>query len=248
MSPAAEEACRRRFSRIDNIMDFIFSGLIKALVLLATGDAETYSAVFVTLRVTTASMAISLIAGIPLGFLLGYHEFPGRNQVRIVVDTLLSLPTVFVGLLVYALISSRGPLGGLGLLFTLPGIAIGQAILALPIVISLVATATQATDKNLRVTLVSLGAGPKNLLFTSLWETRHAIVSAGLVAYGRVMTEVGVSLMVGGNIKWHTRTITTAIALETNKGQFAMGIALGLVLLLIAFFVTLGVTLLRRRS
>jgi len=115
-------------------------------------------------------------------------------------------------------------------------------------VISLVATATQATDKNLRVTLVSLGAGPKNLLLTSLWETRHGIVSAGLVAYGRVMTEVGISLMVGGNIKWYTRTITTAIALETNKGQFAMGVALGLVLLLIAFFVTLGVTLLRRRS
>lgn len=229
-------------------MEFIATGFLKALVLLATGDGQTYSAVYATLRVTTASMMFSLFFGIPLGFLLGHHEFPGKKQVRIFVDTLLSLPTVFVGLLIYALISSRGPLGGWGLLFTLPGIAVGQAILALPIVISLVATATQATDKNLRTTLISLGAGRKDLLMTSLWETRHGIASAGLVAYGRVMTEVGISMMVGGNIKWYTRTITTAIALETSKGLFAMGIALGLVLLLIAFAVTLGVTFLRRRS
>ncbi|MFO7599044.1 MAG: ABC transporter permease [Candidatus Desulfacyla sp.] len=229
-------------------MEFIVSGFLKALVLLTSGDAETYSAIFATLRVTTASMAASLLLGIPLGFLLGHHDFPGKRQVRIVVDTLLSLPTVFVGLMVYAFISSRGPFGGMGLLFTLPGIAIGQAILALPIVISLVATATQTTDSNLRTTLISLGAARRDLLLTSLWETRHGIVTAGLVAYGRVMTEVGISMMVGGNIKWHTRTITTAIALETNKGLFAMGIALGLVLLLIAFSVTLGVTFLRRRS
>jgi len=229
-------------------MEFIVSGLLKALVLLTSGDAETYSAVFATLRVTTASMAASLLLGIPLGFLLGHHDFPGKRQVRILVDTLLSLPTVFVGLMVYAFVSSRGPFGGMGLLFTLPGIAIGQAILALPIVISLVATATQATDRNLRTTLISLGAARRDLLLTSLWETRHGIITAGLVAYGRVMTEVGISMMVGGNIKWHTRTITTAIALETNKGLFAMGIALGLVLLLIAFSVTLGVTFLRRRS
>jgi len=229
-------------------MEFIVSGLLKALVLLTSGDAETYSAISATLRVTTASMAASLLLGIPLGFLLGHCDFPGKRHVRIVVDTLLSLPTVFVGLMVYAFISSRGPFGGMGLLFTLPGIAIGQTILALPIVISLVATATQTTDSNLRTTLISLGAARRDLLLTSLWETRHGIITAGLVAYGRVMTEVGISMMVGGNIKWHTRTITTAIALETNKGLFAMGIALGLVLLLIAFSVTLGVTFLRRRS
>ncbi|MFZ5563960.1 MAG: ABC transporter permease [Thermodesulfobacteriota bacterium] len=229
-------------------MEFIASGFLKALVLLATGDAQTYSAVYVTLRVTTISMAFSLAFGVPLGFLLGHHEFPGKKQVRVFVDTLLSLPTVFVGLLVYAFLSYRGPFGGWGLLFTIPGIAVGQTLLALPIVVSLVATATQATDASLRTTLISLGAGRKDLLLTTLWEIRHGVASAGLVAYGRVMTEVGISLMVGGNIKWYTRTITTAIALETNKGQFAMGIALGLVLLLIAFSVTLGVTFFRRRT
>jgi tungstate transport system permease protein len=135
----------------------------------------------------------------------------------------------------------------LGLLFTLPGIAIGQMILALPVVIALSATAIESTDANLRTTLISLGVNRGQLLFTSLWEVRHGIIAAALTAYGRVMTEVGISMMVGGNIKWHTRTITTAIALETGKGMFATGIALGLVLLLIAFSITLPASMLRRK-
>ena len=193
-------------------------------------------------------MGASLLLGVPLGFVLGYLRFPGRRQLRLVVDTMLSLPTVFIGLVVYAFITRRGPLGEMNLLFTLPGISIGQAILALPVVIALSATAVEGMDANLRTTLVSLGANRRQLLFTSLWEVRHGILSAGLTAYGRVMTEVGISMMVGGNIKWHTRTITTAIALETNKGLFGMGVALGLVLLLIAFGVNLSVSFLRRRS
>jgi tungstate transport system permease protein len=138
-------------------------------------------------------------------------------------------------------------LGDLGLLFTLPGIAIGQTILALPIVIGLSATAVESIDEKLRVTLISLGANRHQLFFGTIWETRHAILAGAIAAYGRVMTEVGISMMVGGNIKWHTRTITTAIALETNKGMFGMGIALGLVLITIAFLVTLSVSFLRRR-
>jgi tungstate transport system permease protein len=163
------------------------------------------------------------------------------------VDTMLSLPTVFIGLMVYALVSSRGPLGDMGLLFTLPGIAIGQTLLALPIVIALCATAVESLESGLRTTLLSLGAGKYRLMTDILWEARHAILAAALTAYGRVMTEVGISMMVGGNIKWHTRTITTAIALETSKGRFSMGIALGLVLLMIAFAVNAGVSFLRKR-
>ena len=192
-------------------------------------------------------MFASLVIGIPLGFLLGYYDFKGKRQLRIVVDTLLALPTVFIGLLVYAFLSQRGPLGNLGLLFTLPGIAIGQTILALPIVIALTAAAVESMDEQLNVTLISLGANRRQLLLSSLWEVRYGIVAAGVTAYGRVLTEVGISMMVGGNIKWYTRTITTAIALETNKGQFAMGIALGLVLLAIAFIVSISVSFLRRR-
>ncbi|MFW6011447.1 MAG: ABC transporter permease [Desulfosalsimonas sp.] len=228
-------------------MDFILQGLAEAFRLLLAGDEETFSAVAATLKVSSLSMAASLALGIPLGFLLGYLRFPGRRKIRMVVDTLLSLPTVFIGLLVYAFISSRGPLGEMNLLFTLPGIAIGQTILALPIVISLSATAVESLEAGLRTTLLSLGAGKYRLMTGIMWETRHAILAAALTAYGRVMTEVGISMMVGGNIKWHTRTITTAIALETAKGKFAMGIALGLVLLMIAFAVNAGVSFLRRR-
>ncbi len=228
-------------------MEYILNGIVQAFKLLISGDPETFSAVAATLKASSISMLASLAMGVPLGFALGHFEFAGRRQVRLVVDTFLALPTVFIGLMVYAFISRQGPLGEMGLLFTLPGIAIGQTILALPVVIALSATAIESMDANLRTTLVSLGASRRRLLFTSLWEVRHGILAAGLTAYGRVMTEVGISMMVGGNIKWHTRTITTAIALETGKGMFATGIALGLVLLLIAFAVTLPASLLRRR-
>ncbi|MDJ0782568.1 MAG: ABC transporter permease [Desulfosarcinaceae bacterium] len=228
-------------------MGYILDGVVTALRLLWQGDPQTFSAIGATLTVSSYSMAASLLMGVPLGFLLGYTEFPGKHQVRLVVDTLLALPTVFIGLLVYALISNRGPLGEMGLLFTLPGIAVGQTLLALPIVVALVATAVESMDPHLRPTLISLGANRRQLLLTSLWEGRHGILAAALTAYGRVMTEVGISMMVGGNIKWQTRTITTAIALETNKGLFGMGIALGIVLLMIAFAVNLSVSFLRRR-
>lgn len=229
-------------------MDFIFQGLLQAFHLLLTADAQTYSAVAATLKVSSYAMMTSLLIGIPLGFVLGHFRFRGRRHVRMCVDTALSLPTVFIGLLVYALVSRQGPFGNMGLLFTLPGIAIGQTILALPVVIALSATAVESMDVNLRTALISLGASRQQLLFGTLWEARHGILAAALTAYGRVMTEVGISMMVGGNIKWHTRTITTAIALETSKGMFAMGIALGLVLLLIAFFVNGAVSFLRRKN
>ena len=212
-------------------MDFLLEGFFEAIRLLFTGNPETYSAIGATLRASGYSMAFSLMVGIPAGFCLGYFQFPAKQGVRTIVDTLMALPTVFIGLLVYAFLTRRGPLGNMGLLFTLPGIAIGQAILALPIVIGLCATAIEGMDKKLRVALLSLGADRRQLFLSSLWEARRGILAAGVAAYGRVMTEVGISMMVGGNIKWHTRTITTAIALETNKGLFGMGVALGLVLL-----------------
>jgi tungstate transport system permease protein len=228
-------------------MDFLLQGLLKAFELLTTGEPETFSAVYATLVVSTYSLAVTLILGLPLGFGLGYFEFRAKKWLRVAADTLLSLPTVFIGLVVYAFFTRRGPLGEWGLLFTLPGIAVGLTILALPVVVALSATAVEGTERRLRVTLISLGANRRQLFLSTLWEARHGIIAAALTAYGRVMTEVGIAMMVGGNIKWQTRTITTAIALETNKGEFAMGIALGLVLLLIAFGVNLSVSFLRRR-
>ena len=228
-------------------MQFIIDGFIQAVRLLLGGDAETYSAIRVTVAVSSYSIGCSLVAGIPLGFCLGYFDFRGKKSIRTVVDTLMALPTVFIGLIVYAFLTNRGPLGNFRLLFSLPGIAIGQTILALPIVIGLSATAVESMDRKLRTAIVSMGAGRRQLFLTSLWEARHGLLAGGIAAYGRVMTEVGISMMVGGNIKWHTRTITTAIALETNKGQFGLGVALGLVLLAIAFCVNVSVSFLRRR-
>ena len=228
-------------------MDFILDGFVQAFVLLLSGNAETYSAIGATLVVSSYSIGCSLIIGIPLGFGLGYFNFQGKRSVRTVVDTLMALPTVFIGLLVYAFLTRRGPLGDFGLLFTLPGIAVGQTILALPIVVGLSATAVESMDKKLRLAIMSLGANRRQLFLTSLWEVRHGLLAGAIAAYGRVMTEVGISMMVGGNIKWHTRTITTAIALETNKGQFGMGVALGLVLLTIALCVNVSLSFLRRR-
>ena len=228
-------------------MDFILAGFIQAIHLLFGGDAQTWSAVSATLKASSGSMAASLLIGVPAGFLLGYFDFPAKRQVRLLVDTALALPTVFIGLMVYAFITNRGPLGQFDLLFTLRGIAIGQTILALPVVIALSATAVESMDRHLRTLLISLGASRTQLLMSSLWEVRYGVLAAGLTAYGRVMTEVGISMMVGGNIKWHTRTITTAIALETGKGMFATGIALGVVLIVIAFSVNVCLSFLRRR-
>ena len=229
-------------------MGFIQEGFAQAITLLVQRDPATYSAISATLRASGLAMAASLVLGIPLGYLLGYFDFRFKRQLRIVVNTLLSLPTVFIGLVIYALLTRNGPLGNMGLIFSIPGIAIGQTILALPIVIALTATAVEAVDNNLRITLMSLGANRRQIAASTLWEVRLGILSAAVTATGRVLTEVGISLMVGGNIKWHTRTITTAIALETSKGEFGMGIALGLVLLLIALAVNVSLAGLRKRS
>lgn len=229
-------------------MGYIITGLFQAMQLLIHGDSETYSAIAATMIVSTYSMTASLLIGIPSGFFLGYQSFPGKRHVRTLVDTLMSLPTVLVGLLVYALLTYHGPMGHLGLLFTLEGIAIGQTILAIPVVTALTAATIEATDEKLRIALISLGAGRRQLLISTLWEARYGILAAAMNAYGRVLTEVGIAMMVGGNIKWHTRTITTAIALETRKGQFAMGIALGLILLVIAAIVNVALSFLRNRA
>lgn len=229
-------------------MDFILEGFTRALKLLVSGDPATFSAVSATLRASSMAMAASLLLGVPLGYILGYFDFRGRKQLRVVVNTLLSLPTVLIGLVLYALLTRNGPLGGTGLLFSIPGIAIGQAILSLPIIIALTATAVEAADRNLRTTLLSLGANRQQVAVTTLWEVRLGILAAAVTATGRVLTEVGISLMVGGNIKWHTRTITTAIALETGKGEFGTGVALGLVLLLVALTVNILLAGLRRRG
>jgi len=233
---------------VDEFMDFILEGLYGAFWLLVNMDAETISAIDVTLRTSTISIIFSIIIGFPLGFVLGFFNFPGRRTLRLISDTLLATPTVVIGLLVYAFISYRGPLGEYELLFTMKGIIIGQTLLALPIVVSLSAAAIEGMDRKLFYTLSSFGLTTSQMIINVVWELRHALMAAAVTAYGRVIAEVGVAMMIGGNIKYHTRTITTAISLETSKGMFSMGIALGIVLILIAFLVNLTLYRLRRNA
>ncbi len=229
-------------------MDFIARGFGQALALLVNGNPETWSAVGVTIRLTALSMAVSLVLGLPLGILLGTRDFPGKRLVQVVTDTCLALPTVVVGLLVYAFISRQGPFGSFDLLFSLKGMAIGQTILALPIIVALTASAMEGADPRMLQTLQTLGAPPGRMVLGLLREVRYAVLAAAVTAYGRVVAEVGVSMMLGGNIKWNTRTITTAITLETGKGEFSMGIALGLVLLGLSFALNGALSFLRRRA
>lgn len=229
-------------------MDYIVEGFVKAVRLIAAMDEETFDAVITTLRLTGISMLCIMLLGLPLGFALGYFNFPGKKAIRTIFDTMLSLPTVIIGLLVYAFISRRGPLGDFELLFTVRGMAIGQVILGLPIIVAFTATAIEGLDRRLRLTLLTLGASGSRLALSSLWEGRFQVLVAAFTAYGRIVGEVGVSMMLGGNIKWHTRTITTAITLETGKGDFALGIALGVILLAISFALNISLSLLRRRT
>ena len=229
-------------------MDYLLEGFIQGFMLLVSGNPEAYSAIWATVYASTLSMCCSLAIGVPLGFLLGYKKFPGKKVVRTIVDTLLSFPTVVIGLVVYAFLTRHGPLGGTGLLFTIPGMAIGQTLLGLPIIIAMTANAVEALDKRLPMTLITLGASPGQMMWATVLEARYSIMLAAMAAYGRIVSEVGISMMVGGNIKWHTRTITTAIALETGKGEFAVGIALGMVLLTVALLVNIGAAGLKKRA
>jgi tungstate transport system permease protein len=229
-------------------LDFIIEGIFGAFGLLIGGDPETYSAIGVTLRTSSVSILMSLLIGLPVGFALGFFDFPGRKALRLLSDTMLAIPTVVVGLILYAFISHRGLLGSAGLLYTSWGIIIGQTMLALPIVVSLSAAAVDGVDRNLRLTLMSFGLTLHQVIRSVIWELRHAFLAAAVTAYGRIVAEVGVAMMIGGNIKWHTRTITTAISLETGKGEFAMGIALGIVLIMIAFVVNLALNFARKRG
>ena len=227
-------------------MDFILDGIYEALRLLITFDEETYFAIKTTLYSSFFSIIIALIIGMPLGFCLGYFNFFGKRFLRILSDTGLAMPTVAIGLILYALFSNRGPLGNLGLLFTLKAVIIGQICLSLPIVISLTASVIENMEiKHLRLIKSYHLRGYKQIL-TVLFENRYPLMVVVATTYGRIVAEVGVAMMVGGNIKWHTRTITTAISLETNKGEFAMGIALASVLIAIAFLVNLSIYALKK--
>ena len=228
-------------------MNLFTDGFNEAIDLLISGNESVYSAISTTITVSSWSLLISLILGLPLGFALGYYNFFGKAVVRTIVDTLLALPTVVIGLVAYTMLSQAGPFGQYDLLFSQQAIIIGQIVLGLPIIIALTATQVEAVDKRLYTSLKGLGAHPHQILVATLIEARFGIMTAAMTAYGRIITEIGISMMVGGNIKYHTRTVTTAIALETGKGEFVTGIALGLVLFAVALMVNIALSQLKRK-
>jgi tungstate transport system permease protein len=213
--------------------------LLQALRMIAELDRELVAITWNSIRFSLSSTAISALAGIPAGVLLAFGRFPGRRGVVTVFHTLMALPTVVVGLLVYSFISRSGPLGELGILFTPTAIILGQSVLALPIITSLVYGAVVAVDEGLRETLLTLGASGPRIVWKTLLEARIGIASAVLSGFGRVIGEVGVSMMLGGNIRWYTRTMPTALALETQRGAFVLALSLGIVLMAVALGINL---------
>jgi tungstate transport system permease protein len=209
-----------------------------------TGDLLHATAL--SLRVSLAGTIIAALVGIPIGTWLGSSKFRGRRAIVVLTNTLMAMPTVLVGLLLYALLSNHGPLGMLGLLYTPTAIIIGEALLALPLLVALSRGAVENLDARARETAVTLGAGRARTLFVLAKEANPALVAAVLSAFGRVVSELGIALMVGGNIRGETRTLTTSMTLATARGDFDLAVALGGALLVVAFSVVVTAEFLRR--
>ncbi len=192
----------------------------------------------------TATVAAVLV-GVPLAVLLGRKSFPGRNVLVLTAHTGMAVPTVVLGLVLYGLISSTGPLGELKVLYTRKAIIIGEFALALPIIVALFSSATAGLAPKLEMTARTLGAGRFRTFLTVVGEAKVGLIAATMSAFGRVCSELGIAMMVGGNIKYYTRTMTTAIAMETAGGEFALALALGLILLLIALGINVAAQVFR---
>jgi tungstate transport system permease protein len=218
-------------------MGYIGQSLAKALQLILSFDRDVYFIIWTSVRIASTSALLATLAGIPLGLLLAIKRFRGKKIISAILNTLMALPTVVIGLLVYSFITRKAPLGYLGLLFTPKAIVIGQFILACPIIVAMLYSITQGKEKKVLKTAYGLGASQFDALKVFLWEIKVPLLAAVMAGFGRVIGEVGVAMMLGGNIYRVTRTMTTAIALETSKGEFALGLALGLVLLLVALAV-----------
>jgi len=216
-------------------MEFFLDSFFSALLLLLSLDPELVEIVSVSLKVSSSSTAIASVVGIPAGFLIAFREFAGKRLIITILNTLLALPTVVVGLFVYAFISRRGILGVLDLLYTQKAMIIGQVILIIPIITVFTISAISRIDERYRQTAMTLGANALQTAWVIIREARFGIVAAVIAAFGRVIAEVGISMMLGGNAKGFTRNMTTAMALEYDKGEFVLSVALGIVLLTVSF-------------
>jgi tungstate transport system permease protein len=229
-------------------MDTIWNGLVQAGGLLLRGDPLVWNIVLLSLLVSGAATLVSVLIGVPVGLGLALIRFPGRTGVISVVNSGMGLPPVVVGLVLSLLLWRTGPLGGLHLLYTPAAMVLAQVVLALPLVAALTMTAVQQLDPHLRLQIQALGADRRQLAGLLLREVRLPLLGAVMAGFGAVISEVGASLMVGGNIQGETRVLTTATVLETGKGDFDVAIALSAILLALTFAVAAGLTWLQQRS
>lgn len=220
-------------------MDYLVNALITALKLIVTFDYEVMNCTLVSLKVSFIAVLFATISGIPLGLLIALNQFAGKRIIITLLNTLMALPTVVVGLLVFAFVSRQGPLGVLGLLFTPTAMVLGQCILATPIITALSISAIQGVDPKIKITALALGARSYQVVIPIIVEARFAIMAAVIAGFGRIIGEVGSAMMLGGNIRGYTRSITTAIALETSKGEFSLGLALGIILITVALSINM---------
>lgn len=218
-------------------MRFFQDSFLSAFLLIRSLDPDLLNVVGVSLKVSGFSTLIAALIGIPLGFAVSIIEFRGKRIVITLLNTLLALPTVVIGLFVYMFISRRGILGDLGLLYSQEAIIIGQVILIVPIIATFTISAISRIDRRYRQTAMTLGADRFQTALVLLREARFAIVSAVVASFGRVISEIGISMMLGGNAKGFTRTMTTAMALEYDKGEFVLAIALGMILMSISLII-----------
>ncbi len=228
-------------------MDFFADSFRTALTLILSLDAEMLSIAWVSLYTSATAILIASIIGIPMGAVIGAGNFRGRRVVITLLNTLMALPTVVIGLLVYGMLSRQGPLGFFGLLFTPAAIIAGQTVLAVPIVANFTLAAIEGADKRIIPTALTIGAGRLQAFWQLLLEVRFGVMAAVIAGFGRVIAEVGVAMMLGGNIRGYTRTMTTAIALDTSMGAFSFALALGMILMTVALLVNLFLNLLQQR-
>jgi len=226
----------------------IFASLKLALDLMASADAEFARVVILSLELSLAAALLGSAIGLPLGALVAIGRFPGRRSLIVALNALLGLPSVVVGLVVYLMLSRAGPLGSWGLLFTPGAIVIAQTVLVIPIVAALARQVVEDAWGEYAEQLRSLGVGTGGAVRTLLWDTRYSLLTVALAGFGRAASEVGAVMIVGGNIDGVTRVMTTAIALETSKGDLPLALALGLVLILVVLAVNAGAYAIREWS
>lgn len=229
-------------------MDLFWQGIKEAIRLLISGDTEVLSIVGLSLRVSVIATLLSLVLGVPTGVALALTRFWGRRLIISLVNVGMGLPPVVVGLAVAIMLWRSGPFGFLGIMYTPLAIIIAQTVIAVPIVTGLTLAAVQQLNPKLRLQILALGASRLQLLWILVREARLSILAAAIAGFGGVISEVGASMMVGGNIYRQTRVLTTATVLETGKGNFETALALGTILFALAYTITLALTLIQQRE